>query len=454
MMRKLIIFTLFLLSLVKLKAQNNLTLYNLKPVPQRMAINPAFTPTCKWYFGTPALSSMDFSYNSRVLGLNELSNTLIPNGSNYTLDITKLSNVFSNGVSVNSNYNHEWLGFGFRLRKSMWSFSINEKLKSKVLLPQDFFRLVFEGNGGDNVGEVFDLGFGIDFIHTREFAVGYSRSFIDDKLRIGGRLKYIAGINAIQTERNDLFFETSEKAFTYNVKSDLKFNSSVMPIDSNTTVNSILLGNQQNSGFGVDLGANLKLNKKISLSASIIDLGVVKWKDNLKSTFTKNPGVYHEYRGMDIQEFIGDSSNQKAGFESFRDTLIEIIALDTSSESFNTGLMGEFYVGGNFHITKNHNIGALMYGSFYRKEFYPALTLSWNSQIGNILALSASYTMYRESYVNLGFGVALKLGPEQFYITTDNAIGSVTDNTRNLGVHFGWNHIFGKKKDKKIACEI
>ena len=159
-------------------------------------------------------------------------------------------------------------------------------------------------------------------------------------------------------------------------------------------------------------------------------------------------------RGMDIKDFLVDSSNQKKGFETFKDTLMEIIALDTSSESFSTGLMGEFYVGGNLRITKNHNVGALMYGSFYRKEFYPALTLSWNSQIGNILALSASYTIYRESYVNLGFGVALNLGPEQFYITTDNAIGSATDNTRNLGVHFGWNHIFGKKKDKKIACEI
>jgi hypothetical protein len=419
-----------------------------------MAINPAFTPTCKWYFGTPALSSLDFSYNSRVIGLNELSSALEPNGSNYTLDMTKLANVFSNGVSVNSSYNHEWIGFGFRLRKSMWSFSINEKLKSRVLLPSDFFRLVFEGNGGDNVGDVFDLGFAMDFIHTREFALGYSRSFIDDKLRIGGRIKYIAGINAIQTERNDLIFETSAKAFTYNVKSDLKFNSSLMPIDSNTTLNSVLLGNQQNSGFGIDVGANLKLNKKLSLSASIIDLGVVQWKDNLKSTFTKNPGVYHEYKGMDIQDFLVDSTNQKKGFETFKDTLMEIIALDTSSESFRTGLMGEFYVGGNLHITKNHNIGALMYGSFYKKEFYPALTLSWNSQIGRVLALSAIYTMYRESYVNLGFGAALKLGPEQFYITTDNAIGSVTDNTRNLGIHFGWNHIFGKKKDKKIACEI
>ena len=95
-----------------------------------------------------------------------------------------------------------------------------------------------------------------------------------------------------------------------------------------------------------------------------------------------------------------------------------------------------------------------MYGSFYKKEFYPALTLSWNSQIGRVLALSDSYTMYRESYVNLGIGAALKLGPEQFYISTDNDIGSVTDNTRNLGVHFGWNHIFGKKKDKKVACDL
>ena len=453
-MRKVLIFSLFFLSLGQLMAQNNLTLYNLKPVPQHMAINPAFTPTCKWYFGTPALSSLDFSYNSRVIGLNELSSALESNGSNYTLDMTKLANVFSNGVSVNSSYNHEWIGFGFRLRKSMWSFSINEKLKSRVLLPPDFFRLVFEGNGGDNVGDVFDLGFAMDFIHTREFALGYSRSFIDDKLRIGGRIKYIAGINAIQTDRNDLVFETSEKAFTYNVKSDLKFNSSLMPIDSNATLNSVLLGNPQNSGFGIDVGANLKLNKKLSLSTSIIDLGVVQWKDNLKSTFTKNPGVYHEYRGMDIQDFLVDSSNQKKGFETFKDTLMEIIALDTSSESFSTGLMGEFYVGGNIHITKNHNIGALMYGSFYKKEFYPALTISWNSQIGRILAFSASYTMYQESYVNLGFGAALKLGPEQFYITTDNAIGSVTDNTRNLGIHFGWNHIFGKKKDKKIACGI
>ena len=69
-MKKLLIVSLVFLFVGQLKAQNNLTLYNMKPVPQRMAINPAFTPTCKWYFGTPILSSIDFSFNSRVIGLN------------------------------------------------------------------------------------------------------------------------------------------------------------------------------------------------------------------------------------------------------------------------------------------------------------------------------------------------------------------------------------------------
>ena len=52
--------------------------------------------------------------------------------------------------------------------------------------------------------------------------------------------------------------------------------------------------------------------------------------------------------------------------------------------------------------------------------------------------------------MNVGFGASLKLGPEQFYISTDNALGSITNNTRNLGVHFGWNHTFGKKKNTKL----
>lgn len=449
-MRKIVLLGFIIAFLNIVQAQSNLTLYNMKAVPQRLAINPAMAPTCKWYFGTPALSSVDFSFNSSALALNELSSSLVPNGDKYTLDMTKLSSVFDNGASIRTGLNQEWINLGFRIRKSMWTLSINEKIKSRLLVPTDFFKLVFEGNGGANVGEKFDLGFGIDLIHSREFALGFNRSFIKDKLRLGGRFKYVIGLNAIQTERNDISFTTTNQAFTYRVKSDLKINSSLMELDSNTTLNDVLFGNPKNSGFGIDMGAQLKLNKKISLSASVVDLGIIHWKENTKSTFSSKPNTTYEYKGMDIQEFSKDSSGRISGFQSFKDTLVDVLSLDSSSNLFTTGLLGEFYVGANINITANHNLGALMYGSFYQKEFYPALTLSWNSQFARVLGLSVSYTLFKESFMNVGFGACLKLGPEQFYISTDNALGSINNNTRNLGVHFGWNHTFGKKKNTKL----
>ena len=65
----------------------------------------------------------------------------------------------------------------------------------------------------------------------------------------------------------------------------MKINSSLMELDSNTTLNDVLFGNPKNSGFGIDMGAQLKLNKKISLSASVVDLGIIQWKENTKSYF-------------------------------------------------------------------------------------------------------------------------------------------------------------------------
>ncbi len=128
------------------------------------------------------------------------------------------------------------------------------------------------------------------------------------------------------------------------------------------------------------------------------------------------------------------------------DTLLDIFALDTTNTSFTTGLLGEFYLGGNFRINDRHNAGVLFYGSFYNKQFYPALTLSWNSKLGRILALSASYTAMRGSYTNIGLGMGLNLGPEQFYFVSDNLIGAATGNVKNLSMRFGWNHTVGRKK--------
>jgi hypothetical protein len=429
-------------------AQSNLTLYNMEPLPQRMQVNPALSPDCKWYLGMPGISSLDFSFNSNVISLGDINKSLElkPNGTSYALNLGTLSSVLDRSTFVNVSVSQDWINFGFRVRKSMFTANITEKVKTRISIPNDIFKLAFEGNGGENLGYDFNFNFGLDVIQTREFAIGYNRSLLDDKLKVGGKLKYIRGLNVISTHKNDVVFTTNPDDFSYNVKADIEINASAPLLDEETDPLVALLGSPRNSGFGIDLGASYDLNEKITLSASVIDLGRVFWKENTTNIKSKNPGATFKYRGIDIKEYLGNSSSGSEGFDALADTLLDIFALDTTQKSFSTGLLGEFYLGGNLKITDRHNAGVLFYGSFYNKQFYPAATLSWNSEFGRILALSASYTIMRGSYANLGMGFALNMGPEQLYFVSDNLIGALTGNVKNLSLRFGWNHTFGRKK--------
>ena len=46
---------------------------------------------------------------------------------------------------------------------------------------------------------------------------------------------------------------------------------------------------KKNTGMGIDLGGVYKLNKKISFSASVIDLGFIKWKSGINNYVSNNP---------------------------------------------------------------------------------------------------------------------------------------------------------------------
>jgi hypothetical protein len=340
----------------------------------------------------------------------------------------------------------------------MFHFSATEKIKTRIGVPKDFLKLAFEGNGGANVGYDFNFNFGVDILHTREFALGYSRTLLNDKLAIGARVKYVQGLNVVNTAKNDVRFTTNERAFGYTVTADIELNASTPFLDSTLTTEekAKALVNNGNNGFGLDFGAEYKLTDKIRISASVMDLGVLRWRNNVTNIKSRDPGASFDYNGVDIRDYLGDSVSGGEGFRALGDTLLDVFALDTSKSSFTTGLLGEFYMGANYYIAKKHNAGVLFYGSFNNKQFFPALTVSWNSQIGKFLAISASYSIMRGSYRNVGAGLALNLGPEQFYLASDNVVGVFTANVKNLTARFGWNHTIGRKKweEKQKAAKV
>ncbi|MBT8326198.1 MAG: hypothetical protein KJP21_00660 [Bacteroidia bacterium] len=457
-MKKLLLI-LLIGSSFGLHAQSNLTLYHMETLPQRLQANPAQDPDCQWYLGMPGISSVDFNFNSNGLALGKINDAFIPrtNSDSFTFDITKLSNLLDKETFINIGVNQDWINFGFRVNKSLFTFNVTEKVKTRVSVPGDFFTFVFEGNGGNNLGKTFDFDWGVDVLHTREYALGYQRSLLDDRLRVGGRLKYVYGLLAVNTERNDLKFTTDPESFALNIESDLKVNmaSSYLQMGPGTIEPDPIKAafGADNKGWGFDLGASFDLTNRITLSASLVDMGQLYWKENTVNYQSTNPGASFEFRGVDIKDYIGDSAEYTGGIEELGDSLIEVFGLDSVNQNFTTTLLGEFYIGGTFKLTEKHKAGALFYGSFYNRNFYPALTLSWNSKFGRVLGLSASYTMMRGSFTNLGLGLSFNAGPEQLYFVSDNLIGAATGNVKNLSIRFGWNHTFGRKKREEKKNE-
>lgn len=449
-MRKIGIVAIALLINNVLSAQSDMTLYNMETLPQRMSINPARTPDCNWYFGTPGIGSVDFEFASNALAFAELDESLELNTrGKFTLNLKTLTEQLDDGVYIGTGANIELLAFGFRVKKSMFTFALNERVKSRIDVPEGIIRLTSQGNGGANLGSNLDFGFGLQIQHTREIALGYSRSLLDDRLTVGGRLKYVIGLNTINTTRNELLFNTNPNTFQYDVTADIEINASTPLLADSLSEQELaeaLLGSPQNSGFGIDLGISYKLTEKLELSASAVDLGMITWRKNVTNIRSQNPGATFSYRGVDIFDIVGDSVDPGAGFQALGDTLIDVFALDTTNESFTTGLQGEVYIGANYHITDRHNAGILLYGSFFNGRLLPGATVSWNSKLGRVLALSGSYTVGRGNFANIGFGSSLNLGPEQLYLVSDNLIEALTGNVKTLNIRFGWNHTFGRKK--------
>jgi hypothetical protein len=69
------------------------------------------------------------------------------------------------------------------------------------------------------------------------------------------------------------------------------------------------------------------------------------------------------------------------------------------------------------------------------------------------ITLGASYTIINRSFNNLGIALNLNPGPVQFYVITDNILGTFRpQHTRHLQVRFGINLIFGSDKSTELRA--
>ncbi|HET6228388.1 MAG TPA: DUF5723 family protein, partial [Bacteroidia bacterium] len=243
---------------------------------------------------------------------------------------------------------------------------------------------------------------------------------------------------------------TSSEDYAITAKANLEINTSGIVTDSTAPEFSATkyAFSRKNSGFGIDLGAAYKVTEKWSLSASVLDLGFINWKDNPTNYVSHDQNAHFTYNGFELNQLInGDSSNTKDIGKTLGDSLSKIFKIDTLHKSYKTNLSSQIYLGANYSLTEKSTAGVILYGQVFDKKVHPGLAFSYNHQLAKWINASATYSMYNKSYTNLGLGVALKGGPVQFYIVTDNLLGMIfPQNTKSIQIHFGINLLFGKKE--------
>jgi outer membrane protein OmpA-like peptidoglycan-associated protein len=460
-MKKHLISFLLIICSTYTMSQQDFVMYNMQFVPQRTYTNVANLPASKVNIGLPIISSMYFNVGNSGFKYTDLIRKR--HDDSLYIDTENMLSKLNPNNYLTGSVQSDLISVGFKVKeKNYISINITEKVHTRFRYPKDLIEFAWRGNGALLDRELhFNLGF--NMMHYTEYGASFTRQ-INDKLSIGGRLKYLNGKENIWTEKFDVRLTTESKHFAITAQSDILINTAGVA-DTTAFQNfspTKYMFKRSNNGAGADLGANYKLNDKFSFSASVNDIGFISWNAHVRNYRSKNPGATFTYEGVDIVKFFNDSTSIDKAFENTIDSISGTFAIEETSNSYRTWLTPQIYLGGNYQINEKSDVGLLFYGQIFDKALRPGVSLSYNARLGNVFSASAAYSIYNRSYTNLGLGISLNLGPLQWYIMTDNIVGFIVPQSSKLShVHAGFNLTFGRKEkdsdkdgipDKKDEC--
>lgn len=471
---KLVVTVILTLTVVYSFAQPNQMFGYLTRVPQSTYLNPSSSPDFKWYIGSPGLSAFQFNVSNNLFSLRNVFK--VDSYDSVTVDFNQFVDNLRKRNYLEMQLQEEVLAFGFKAKKNYFTFSLTEKAHVLFNYPKDLLAFFVKGNGHeDNVGKTANFSnLGLDMLYYHELALGYSRELADN-VRMGGRLKVLMGVANIDVKKTDLTITTAPEQDLHDltIQSELEINSNLpggLFDDSTETEIGSFLTSFKNFGTAIDFGAEYKMNDKITLGASILDLGFIRWGFNPSTIKYKNDTANFTFSGLEIKDVFGSGTDTSTDGNDFASNLLDsiqdIFAITTvSGKPYTTMLPTTLVATGEYRITPKDIVGATAMLQYGFNTFRPAFSVAYTRKFGKIFQTSISYAIKNRSFTNIGFGYALTLGPLQWYIMTDNLTGLLfynkilqeegsimyPINTKNINVRFGCNWVFGylgKVKDQ------
>ncbi len=277
--------------------QNMQVAYDFDRLPQTLMLNPGAEIDFDRHFGVPLLSNLYFQFGASNTGVTY--NNVVQGTDDLNEILTNLNrqNPSSSDVYV-VNQQLELFNVGWRLRdvRHYLSFGMYQEANGFGRHPKDLTDLFFNGNdqNGDGIPETDDpydiselnaIGEVIGVWH-----VGINKT-VNDRLTLGGRLKFYSGALSVQTKSNSGIYSLSQIPFGFEhlfgsmnagiSSSGLINNNGTSAVGKTGEIVADILGAGGNYGFGIDFGFSVKGNNDLTFTGSIRDLGFVNYSNGV-----------------------------------------------------------------------------------------------------------------------------------------------------------------------------
>jgi hypothetical protein len=420
-----------------LSAQSDMMLYNFNAIPQVHHTNPAYPQQTKWYIGLPAVSGFSTHYHNSGFALIDIFEA----GTDINQNLADLSASLDGSSQLNLNNRVELLGIGFKAGRGFVTLGATQTVDFKMDLPYQLFQIMFSGNGSITN---LDLNtFDLETINRTDFYLGYQHKFLNEKLTLGVKGKYVFAQQHAYIERMNLSLKNDGN---YNIRavSDILVRTSGPSAFESFEDQEILdIALPNNTGLVFDFGVHYKINDRFDVSASFLDFGSITYTSFNRDYVSEGE---FDFEGVEIDLSQDDFSNVG---DATLDSLEKAFNFrEEDGNTYSRDLMNRAFVSFNYNLSPKHSFGALFHTRIWNGEMFNDYGINYVGRWGRFFQFTAGYSMINGTMHNIGAGFDMKMGPLQLYLMTDNVMAADYASVQTTNLRVGLNICFYGSRSK------
>ena len=436
---------------LKSSAQQSNSIYLMHGIPQSSFLNPAVQIKCRWFLGIPGLSNIHLAYSNTAFTYKDLTE-----GNSWNLE--QIESQMHRVDLYGSEVSLQLFAIGHRHKSNYFSFTVDDRAHLYQTVPGDMATTAVYGNY-PSAGKYTSFNAFRSFgTYLRQYTLGASRVF-SRSLNVGIRLKLLFGKAGISTGRSDIGLYTNENNFGLLADGNYLLNSS-LPItleqDADGNITAITLNeinyasfllNRGNPGIAMDLGIIYRYNPRLTLSASLLDVGGLLWSTDLNNVSSEGTFVYDDIEtsgNVVSMSFLGQ----------LVDTLQNAFNVSVSQTAYSSLLPAQLFLGGSYQLKEHLSLGLVNRNLILRSKLHSSLTLSATADLKQRILGTLSWSYLNRNIKNIGAVIALQGEGFQFHLASDNLLGFFQPfDTRTINFRAGFNVLFGCPRNKKEQVE-